>query len=62
MALLAPDHGYSRRVKADAVCLGWLRRRWEVVFWVFWKRILRKGIFWVGRIGLFSILGKRFFR
>jgi hypothetical protein len=42
--------------------LGWLRRRWEVVFWVFWKRILRKGIFWVGRIGLFSILGKRFFR
>jgi hypothetical protein len=47
--------------------LGWLRRRWEVVFWVFWKRFLRKrilgkGIFWVGGVGLFSIFGKRFFR
>jgi hypothetical protein len=62
LALLAPDHGYSRRVKADAVCLGWLRRRWEVVFWVFRKRFLREGIFWVGGVGLFSIFGKRFFR
>jgi hypothetical protein len=42
--------------------LGWLRRRWEVVFWVFRKRFLREGIFWVGGVGLFSIFGKRFFR